>query len=325
MIEKFNIPEIFVLIFVVSLLGGCASVTGYPQRSEDTSITLAALQSRYFLPEKNVIEEYDNKSNGQPKVNYRNEVVTAHMRAIDINFSEFQKQMYKEAKITSLSFGFLGIFFGAAGTAVNSENASRTLSALSTVVAAERTDIDKTLYLEETLPAIIATMEANRARVRAEIFKGLTLDESDYTLSQALSDLERYYHSGTIPGALVSITSTAGELKQEADTEIKVIRDRNFVNQEAQNRVSSAVEMVKKLSNAAALEIVTYPPSQLDEYTLDAVKNRLGGNALVSDKGKDIMKNDPNAKKILKMILVIINDRSEENLVKWSAAIKAQL
>ena len=300
MIEKIKFPEIFVLIFVVSLLGGCASITGYPQRSEDTSITLVALQNRYFLPAKNVIEEYDSKSNGESKVNYRNEVVTAHMRAIDINFSEFQKQIYKEANLTSLLFGFLGTFFGAAGTAVNSVNASRTLSALSTVVAAERTDIDKTLYLEETLPAIIATMEANRARVRAEIFKGLTLDESDYTLSQALSDLERYYHSGTIPGALVSITSTAGELKQEADTEIKVIRDRNFVNQEAQKRVSSAVEMVKKLSNAAALEIVIYPPSQLDEYTLDAVKNRLGGNALVSDKGKDIMKNDPNAKKILK-------------------------
>ena len=83
--------------------------------------------------------------------------------------------------------------------------------------------------------------------------------------------------------------------------------------------------MAEMLDNNAAFQIVTNPPSPLDDYTLDAVKRRFwGGHGIDSAKANKIMNEKMNAKSILKMILVLINDRSKENLSKWTAAIKAQ-
>ena len=213
--------KILLLLVSATLLQSCASIEGYPDRSEDVNKTLASLQKEYFLPDVNVIEEY-KKREAKEQQSYRNEVVTAHMRAIDINFSEFRRRMNKEGNLSSLSFGFVGTAVGAAGTTVTTATASRILSALSTVVATQRTDIDKTLYFEKALPALFATMEAERTKVRVDIERSLTLDTAEYTLAQALGDLERYYNAGSLPGALASITTTAGGTKQKGEKEIGI-------------------------------------------------------------------------------------------------------
>lgn len=313
------------LLVFAALLQSCASISGYPDRSEDLGKTLASLQEKYFLPNVNVIEKYERLGDPQEKQSYRNEVVAAHMRAIDINFSEFRRHINKEGNLTSLSFGFLGATVGAAGTAVTGAAASRILSALSAVVATERTDIDKTLYLEKALPALFATMEAERTKVRVDIERGLTLNTADYTLAKALSDLERYYNAGSLPGAFASITTTAGRTKQKGEKEIVDIQKAKYVAQAAQQRVKAVLAMAEKLDNTAALEIVTNPPSPLDEYTLNAVKRSLRGNRINSLKARNLMNEGTNAKKILKMILSLINDRSQENLAKWVASITARV
>ena len=168
--------KILLLLVSAALLQSCASISGYPDRSEDIDKTLASLHERYFLPQVNVIENYESLNTPQEKRSYRNEVATAHMRAIDINFSEFRRRMNKQGNLSSLSFGFVGTAVGTAGTTVTTATASRILSALSTVVATERTDIDKTLYLEKALPALFATMEAERTKVRVDIKHGLRLN-----------------------------------------------------------------------------------------------------------------------------------------------------
>ena len=89
----------------------------------------------------------------------------------------------------NLTIDTLGVVIGAAGAAVTGSDGSRVLSALSGGISGTGTAINKNLYYERTLPALLALMDAKRDEIRAEILAGMTLDQIAYPLGRALTDL----------------------------------------------------------------------------------------------------------------------------------------
>jgi len=68
---------------------------------------------------------------------------------------------------------------------------------------------------------LLATMEAERRKVMVRIREGLVKSETEYSLIQALLDLDDYYKAGSIPGALIAIAATSGETLKKAEEEIR--------------------------------------------------------------------------------------------------------
>ena len=102
------------------------------------------------------------------------------------------------------------------------------------------------------------------------------------------------------------------------------MRAKSFVDPKAQEMVDKLLDLADGLPQGAAWQILQNPPSQLDTFILSTVQARLGGTPQAQWASKlGGAANDGNAKQILKMILVLIEDRSEENLAKWKAAIEA--
>lgn len=304
------------------LAAGCASIEGFPERVEDPDTTLAEIRKAYFLPDANVMDIYNAKTGAAEKQDYRNEVIANHMRAIDIRFGQFVADMNAQGNISNLSLDFIGVTSGAVGAAVTGATASRILSALSTVVAGERTSIDKNLYFEKTLPALFAIMEAERAKIRLNLLRASALPVSDLSLTEALSLLEQYYYAGTLPGAIAKLTSVAGDERSSSEQALTVVRDRKFLDQAARERVDSLLTLVGGLTNAQAIDVLANPPSPLDGFVDSFVKARLGGNTVDSAEGQRRLSQGDNAKNLLKSVVVLIEERSEENVEKWTATVR---
>jgi len=91
----------------------------------------------------------------------------------------------------------------------------------------------------------------------------------------------------------------------------------------AQESVGNLLEIVDQLPITAAWEILRRPPVSIDEFTKKAVNARLGGTKL--EEAELILggvTNDANAKTILKMVLVLMSDRSPETLQQWKGVLR---
>ncbi len=314
--------RIAVIFSILLVLAACASRDGFPERSERVAERLEKLSENYFLPRTNVLEEYEALDGEKNRKAYRDEVIYGRILAVDLQFAVFKEALYKEGVTGNLALDMLGVGVGAAGAVVTSADASRILSALSGGISGTQTSINKNLYYDRTMPALMALMEAERQKILSEILKGLKSTAADYPLGRALIDLERYFQAGSIPGAIVSISKIAGDVNHQAQTVISAIRDQDFASAEAQGRVKNLLDIAEGLPAGAAWQILENPPSELDSFVQSAVQARLGGTAL--DNSADILSNnDAGAKAVLKMILVLLQDRSPDNLEKWRAAMAA--
>ena len=217
-----------ICIPLVFAIGGCASTSGFPERPEAAEDTKAALIEKYFLPKTNILKDYE-KTPKEEKKAYRNEVVYGRMAAIDIEYGLFKEAIYEEAVGSNLSIDILGITAGAAGAAVTGAAASRVLSSVSTVISGTGTAMNKNLYYEKTMPALLALMDARRAEVRADILDGLLLSVAIYPLSRAIADLERYLHAGSIPGAISGVVKAAGKVDATVQIRLQALAEREAV------------------------------------------------------------------------------------------------
>ena len=311
----------YISILLMLVLSGCVATSGFPERPEPINEKLVSLQAKYFLPGKDVLAEYD-QTEETSKRPYRDKVIHGRLLALDMQYGLFKQAIYEEGVSANLTIDTLGVVVGAAGAAVTGADGSRVLSALSGGISGTGTAINKNLYYERTLPALLALMDAKRDEIRAEILTGMTLDHIAYPLGRALTDLERYLQAGSIPGAISEVLTTAGEAKANAEEQISIMRDDAFVDAKAQDRIDKLLNLVDQLPENAALQILTNPPSEIDAETLAAVQGRLNGLGL-NQAIPSVLQNDMKAKEILKMILVLMANRDEENVAVWGAAMVA--
>ena len=123
----------------------------------------------------------------------RNNFVTQRLFAIDIEYTQYFAKLTKEKQLGNLAgdLALLGTTF--AGTVVPAASTKTILSALSTAITGAKTDIDHDVYITQTIQILQSQMEASRLTVRKRIMANLSLELTQYTMWQGLSDLEDYY------------------------------------------------------------------------------------------------------------------------------------
>jgi hypothetical protein len=82
------------------------------------------------------------------------------------------------------------------------------------------TAINKDLYYQKTIPALLAQMEANRLKAKLHILQGLAQPDSKYSLMLAYTDLDSYKSAGSIPAAISSVTQDAANAKEKAENSV---------------------------------------------------------------------------------------------------------
>ena len=246
-------------MLLVELVPSCAAVNGNPTRSGNTAKRLQQLD-QYYAPE--ILDQY---SKSPDKRTFRDDAINGQLLAMDIHFDEFVQSLAEQGILLNVGSDFAVLGLSGAGTVLPSAGTKSVLAAISGGITGARTSIDKNVFYEKTMPALLAQMQAERKAVLATIRTGQQLDIAHYPLSQALLDLNSYYLAGTIPGAISGIIDEAGSKSTAAEIEIK--RDQEFVANEP--RASDNVDRIKKLTPKQALKVAKAMEPHIAERNKD--------------------------------------------------------
>jgi hypothetical protein len=298
-----------------ALLSACASIQGYPADPESTDTTLQNLTPYFDGTEEK--KYYALGSDTDAKTQKRNEIVFARMRGYDIEFSNFERQLYGFSNSVSVGTDLIGLALGGLTATTGGAAAKAALGAASVGVLGANTAINKDLYFQKTIPALITQMEANRAKKQLAIFQGVSQPDSKYSLMAAYSDLDAYKNAGSMPNAISSITQDAGNAKQAAENDIITFaRTASDVTQlpdkeKIQARFETLTDpQVLALAKAMQPNLANRPPQiQRLAKLLDPRDARLNGNVTA-------------AKQVLKAWMGE-EDMTPANMKQWTDAITA--
>ena len=194
-------------------LSGCVTFDGYPKRSPAPADDLKTLEP---LIASSAIAACLQA----PTTECRDQIVGARTYATDIQFSQFEEAIFQQTRTAGFA-ATLTTMGLTAGAAVASGGTSQVLSGIAAFIIGGRQAFEKEVLAEKTVLAIHAAMRARRAEVLLRLRSGLTQPVGQYPLPVALSDLNDYYNAGTVLGALIGITETAGANAQRAETELR--------------------------------------------------------------------------------------------------------
>jgi hypothetical protein len=216
---------------VLALSGaGCASLDGYPNDPQPGT-ALKELRARYFSSA--VDDCYGAIAAGQSgtcagftgtKEAVRDSIVLNRMHVYDMEFSLFVREL--SAGNNSVTLGSDLTAFTLNGLAATTGDAptKAALAAASAGVLSAKGAVNTDIFYQKTIPALIAEMEADRAKAEAGIYAGLRQSDASYPLARAVLDLDMLGRAGSINGAVASITQKADKAKDTQQDRIAAYR-----------------------------------------------------------------------------------------------------
>lgn len=233
----------------VWMTAGCASFDAMPRPIFEADSAVSHATSTYRFD--NVVATIAPLDLPARTV-YRNRVAAAYMMAIDARYFEFRRGLSRNVKGGNVGFD-LALLALTGGAAVW-ESAAADLAAAATGVAGARGTLNRELYFERALPALVSLMEAQRLQIRTSILRGLRQDESQYTVEELFADLARYEGSASIDAAIQRASEIAGQQAAEARLDFS----RTIELCEAPDDVARArFDYVRELSTAAMSQTAT--------------------------------------------------------------------
>jgi hypothetical protein len=188
----------------------------------------------YFQPARE--SEYQ-KTTPAEKTAVRNEIVLNRMRAYNIEFDSFEKSLWTQGNVITTGGDLIALVLSGLGATTGSAGTKAALSAATAGIVGATAAINRDLYYQRTLPALLAQMEANRAKVQLIILNGLAKSDNDYPLYKAEIDLESLKNAGTLPSAVSTITQEASLNNQSAQAQLAALRSLPFSTSSTSQRM----------------------------------------------------------------------------------------
>ena len=217
-------------IAIGASLSGCASFRGAP--AWDGAQKLDAVDALYA----GYVAQYFNAVSPDVKASIRNQYVTVRMAIVDGNYQDYKQGLYSQRVGSAVALDTLTMTLNAAGAAIADVGTKTATSAVSAGLVGGQASIDKNVYFDRTLPAMLSQMDGLRSQIRARLYAGLILSSDSYPISEAHSDLTAYFDAGTIYGAISALTNQAGQTQASAD---KVLKDRHPSEPEIKAQLAS--------------------------------------------------------------------------------------
>jgi hypothetical protein len=216
------------LILAATAVASCSIVEGYPHDPEDTAATLTKL-APYFDSAKD--DEYlaaqaiNDEANARK---LRDSIVMNRMHAYDIEYDNFKKSLTSYGNTLTTGSDLVVLILNGVGATIGGAGAKSALAAASGGVVGAQGDINKDLFFQKTIPAIISQMDANRDKAALPLVSGMNQDTSKYSLQTAERDLEHYKIAGNVVDAISNITQQAQNAKDTAQDQIQSYRTSVF-------------------------------------------------------------------------------------------------
>lgn len=194
--------RLFLPFLVLLPLSACASFSGAQAPLSAKNFTAAANKEATAD-----LDRFSKAPTEDERKAIRNVSIAKHMMAIDDQYDAFIGNLSKELRGTNagLDIGILALT--GVGSVVS--GAASELSAGAAALTGARATLNKELYLERTLPAILIAMDTNRLRISSSITDHMRLAASDYSLAEALIEVRKYERAGNLNRAITELTSAA--------------------------------------------------------------------------------------------------------------------
>ena len=152
---------------------------------------------------------------------YRNQISSLRiLPQHNSHYLDFLLHLSRQVKGANFGLDFAALSLSSVSAIAHA--AANELATAAAIVTGTRSSLDKEVYFDKTLPAIVSAMEARRLSVRADIEKRMKEEDVEtYTLEQGFADVMRYQMATTIDGAIQDITSAAGQQEATAEQEYK--------------------------------------------------------------------------------------------------------
>ena len=201
------------------VLTGCTSFEGAPRPVIGLRQNLAMLDN-YKIPA--AIEDFDALAGPKPDeaVRYRNKVMAIYMNAMDAQYALFRRKLNDQRKGTNLGLDLATLGLTGAVPLVAS-GAKDVLGALANAATSSRTAIDKELYFEQTLPALLAAMDAERDDAKANLITNMSKSAAEYPMAVAFTDLSSYEASASFERAADKLTAAASADRAKANAKLE--------------------------------------------------------------------------------------------------------
>jgi hypothetical protein len=203
------------------LLTACQTMDsgGAPKQSFDIDKDIEGLSTEFNKP--GIIPDYYKLTEDQ-RLLARNRFIAGRLALIDLNYLQYVRALTAEKQRLTVAAELANMSLGIAGTLVGGVRAKTNLAAAVTGLNGTKSTVDKEIYYEKSMDAIIGSMNAARKELLVGILKGLaTTRIDDYPFEFAVVRLDEYFMAGTIKGALTFITTEAAAKEKASDIEIK--------------------------------------------------------------------------------------------------------
>lgn len=195
----------------------CSAIKSYPDRTSNPQDQLSKLSWCFT-------DDLRNVPSGQNPTVRRNDVINCRIYAIDLQFTLFEQSIAQESISLNTGVDLAVVGLGAATTVVNGAAVKSILGAISGGITGGKGIIDKDIFYSKTMPALLSQMEAQRKTQLLIIRTRLRSSADEYSLSEALIDVENYYKAGSIPAALQGIVEQSGAVANDATQKLKKLR-----------------------------------------------------------------------------------------------------
>src|ERR1022692_3685748 len=139
----------------------------------------------------------------------RNKMVYGVMAEIDYVYQNYEISLFMNEGSFKVATDVLQLGLGMASTITNGARAKTVLSAALTGFTGATLSIDKNFFRQQTVQALISSMQAGRDQTKNLILQRLSEPDTTYPFQAARSDMTAYFFAGTLPGALQHLNQTA--------------------------------------------------------------------------------------------------------------------
>jgi len=195
----------------VLVLSACASFDGQPEPVISPLKATALIEGQ----DPSTVIAHMSHLGADERTLYRNRVVAGHLLAMDARYYQFRRDLSRNVKGGNIGFELATI--GTTGVASLWAKGADELAAVATALAGGRATVNRELYFEKTLPALLSLMDSKMLTVRSDILKGLSQSEDRYTIEEAFTDLWRYQSAASIDGAIQQAAAAAAEEAKAAN------------------------------------------------------------------------------------------------------------
>lgn len=234
------------LLVAVGSLGGCASFRGAQQRLNSDYI---ATYTPVCPSEGQLKAPHAGESDGV----YRDRIIMVCVKAINARYAAYTDALSTESTGANLATDIVSQTLSTTASVVTKANLARALAAGSAVSIGINSAVNKDLFYKQTLPAIIASMDAKRSKVLTAIVQQQNSDRDakTYTLARVGGDLDRYQEAGSLTTAVRELTSSAVQNAVQADAGLQVAQmdlgTAKPVTPDMATRLGAAADLVRRL------------------------------------------------------------------------------